>query len=54
MPALDWLDREAAFRTAKQASTRVPRPHTAGHRFGSADGAPGNLLVQGDNMQTSP
>jgi adenine-specific DNA-methyltransferase len=51
MPTLDWLHREAAFRTAQQVPTRVLRPHAAGHRFGSADAAPGNLLVQGDNLQ---
>jgi adenine-specific DNA-methyltransferase len=51
MPTLDWLHRDAAFRTAQQVPTRVLRPHAAGHRFGSADGAPGNLLVQGDNLQ---
>lgn len=48
MPTLDWLDREAAFRTAQQVPTRVLRPHTAGHTYGSGDG---NLLVQGDNLQ---
>ncbi len=51
MPTLDWLNREAAFRTAQQVPTRVLRPHTAGHRFGDVDAAPGNLLVQGDNLQ---
>lgn len=49
MPTLDWLDREAAFRTAQQVPTRVLRPHTAGHRFG--DNSSGNLLVQGDNLE---
>jgi adenine-specific DNA-methyltransferase len=48
MPTLDWLDREAAFRTAARVPTRVLRPHEAGHRFG--DGSD-NLLVQGDNLQ---
>jgi len=48
MPTLDWLDREAAFRTAQQVPTRVLRPHAAGHTFG--DGS-GNLLVQGDNLE---
>ncbi|MCK6422008.1 MAG: site-specific DNA-methyltransferase [Aquabacterium sp.] len=48
MPTLDWFDREAAFRTAQQVPTRVLRPHTAGHTFGSGDG---NLLVQGDNLE---
>ncbi|MCM0608435.1 MAG: site-specific DNA-methyltransferase [Ideonella sp. WA131b] len=51
MPTLDWLHREAAFRTAQQVPTRVLRPHAAGHRFGDGDAAPGNLLVQGDNLQ---
>jgi len=48
MPTLDWLDREAAFRTAQQVPTRVLRPHAAGHTFG-ADSS--NLLVQGDNLE---
>ena len=48
MPTLDWLDRDAAFRTAARVPTRVLRPHTAGHRFG--DGSD-NLLVQGDNLE---
>lgn len=48
MPTLDWLDREAAFRTAQQVPTRVLRPHAAGHAFG--DGSD-NLLVQGDNLE---
>ena len=48
MPTLDWLDREAAFRTAQQVPTRVLRPHAAGHAFG--DGRD-NLLVQGDNLE---
>ena len=48
MPTLDWLNREAAFRTAAGVPTRVLRPHAAGGRFG--DGS-GNLLVQGDNLE---
>ncbi len=48
MPTLDWLDREAAFRSAARVPTRVLRPHAAGHRHG--DGRD-NLLVQGDNLQ---
>lgn len=48
MPTLDWLNREAAFRTAQQVPTRVLRPHATGHRFG--DGSD-NLLVQGDNLE---
>ncbi len=51
MPTLDWLNREAAFRTAAAVPTRVLRPHAAGHRFGDAAAASGNLLVQGDNLQ---
>ena len=49
MPTLDWLNREAAFRTAAGVPTRVLRPHVAGSRFG--DGNNGNLLVQGDNLE---
>jgi len=30
MPTLDWLNRDAAFRTAAAAPTRVLRPHAAG------------------------
>lgn len=48
MPTLDWLDREAAFRTAQQVPTRVLRPHAAGHTFGAGSS---NLLVQGDNLE---
>ncbi len=51
MPTLDWLDRDAAFRVAARVATRVLRPHAAGHRFGDAGTAPGNLLVQGDNLE---
>ena len=51
MPTLDWLNREAAFQTAAAVPTRVLRPHEAGSSFGDADSAPGNLLVQGDNLQ---
>ncbi len=43
MPTLNWLNREAAFRTAQAVPTRVLRPHAAGHRFGDADGAPGQV-----------
>jgi hypothetical protein len=49
MPTLDWLNRDAAFRTAEHVPTRVLRPHTAGHEFGEA-GAD-NLLIQGDNLE---
>ena len=48
MPTLDWLNRDAAFRTAAGVPTRVLRPHAAGSRFG--DGSD-NLLVQGDNLE---
>ena len=51
MPTLDWLNRNAAFRTAHAVPTRVLRPHAHcpdDHRFG--DGS-GNLLVQGDNLE---
>jgi adenine-specific DNA-methyltransferase len=54
MPTLDWLNREAAFRSAQAVPTRVLRPHAgcpAGHSFGDASSAPGNLLVQGDNLE---
>ena len=59
MPTLDWLNRDAAFRTAAQVPTRVLRPHRVGHVFGAAASAaagqsgpsgPGNLLIQGDNL----
>jgi adenine-specific DNA-methyltransferase len=54
MPTLDWLNREAAFRSAQAVPTRVLRPHAgcpAGHTFGDVSIAPGNLLVQGDNLE---
>lgn len=44
MPTLDWLNRDAAFRTADAVPTRVLRPHAAGHVFGEP-GAGGNLLI---------
>jgi adenine-specific DNA-methyltransferase len=50
MPTLDWLGREAAFRAAAEAPTRVLRPHAAGPAFGAACGHD-NLLVQGDNLE---
>ena len=49
MPTPDWLNREAAFRTAAGVPTRVLRPHATGGRFGDAQGE--NLLVQGDNLE---
>jgi adenine-specific DNA-methyltransferase len=51
MPTLDWLNRETAFQTAATVPTRVLRPHAAGSCFGDAGSAPGNLLVQGDNLE---
>lgn len=51
MPTLDWLNRDAAFRLGDRVPTRVLRPHEAGHGFGDLAAAPGNLLVQGDNLQ---
>ncbi|MDP1534528.1 MAG: site-specific DNA-methyltransferase, partial [Rubrivivax sp.] len=51
MPTLDWLNRDAAFRSAEQVPTRVLRPHVAGHAFGEADAGSGNLLIQGDNLE---
>ncbi|MDO9094741.1 MAG: hypothetical protein Q7U99_19145 [Rubrivivax sp.] len=52
MPTLDWLNREAAFRSTEQLPTRVLRPHRAGHEFGDVAAAAGggNLLIQGDNL----
>ena len=50
MPTLDWLNRDAAFRTAAAVPTRVLRPHAAGAWVGDVAGTPGNLLVQGDNL----
>jgi adenine-specific DNA-methyltransferase len=51
MPTLDWLNREAAFQITATVPTRVLRPHAAGRSFGDAGSAPGNLLVQGDNLE---
>ena len=55
MPTLDWLNRDAAFRTAAQVPTRVLRPHRAAPAaVGAASAADaagsGNLLIQGDNL----
>ncbi len=47
MPTLDWLNREAAFRTAAQVPRRVERPHAAAPYGGNAAAAAHNLLVQG-------
>jgi adenine-specific DNA-methyltransferase len=46
MPTLDWLNRDAAFRTADQVPYRLLEPVS---QHGSGDAA--NLLVQGDNLQ---
>jgi adenine-specific DNA-methyltransferase len=46
MPTLDWLNRDAAFCTADQVPYRLLEPVSS---HGSGD--PGNLLVQGDNLQ---
>jgi adenine-specific DNA-methyltransferase len=46
MPTLDWLNRDAAFRTADQVPYRLLEPVSS---HGSGD--PDNLLVQGDNLQ---
>ena len=46
MPTLDWLNRDAAFRIAEQVPYRLLE---AVSHHGSGD--PGNLLVQGDNLQ---
>ena len=56
MPTLDWLNRDAAFRTAAQVPTRVLRPHRAapaavGAAAGSHLAGSGNLLIQGDNLE---
>jgi adenine-specific DNA-methyltransferase len=45
MPALDWLNREDAFRIAARVPTRVMRPH------GEAPGSVGDATtVQDDNL----
>ena len=46
MPTLDWLNRDAAFRSADQVPYRLLQPVSA---HGSGDS--GNLLVQGDNLE---
>ena len=58
MPTLDWLDRDAAFRSAAQVPTRVLRPHAAAAVAAVGDGAgegssaaTANLLIQGDNLE---
>ena len=47
MPTLDWLNREAAFRTAAQVPRRAERPHAAATYGGNPAGAAHNVLVQG-------
>ncbi len=46
MPTLDWLNRDAAFRSADQVPYRLLQPVST---HGNGDG--GNLLVQGDNLE---
>ena len=46
MPTLDWLNRDAAFRTAAQVPYRLLEP-VSEHGDGNGD----NLLIQGDNLQ---
>ena len=46
MPTLDWLNRDAAFRTANQVPYRLLEPVSS-----HGDGNPDNLLVQGDNLE---
>jgi adenine-specific DNA-methyltransferase len=51
MPALDWLNREDAFRIAARVPTCVMRPHgEAPGTVGDATTAQASLLVQGDNL----
>lgn len=50
MPTLDWLNRDTAFTTAAGVPTRVLRPHAAAAVVGDITATPGNLLVQGDNL----
>jgi adenine-specific DNA-methyltransferase len=45
MPTLDWLNRDAAFRTADQVPYRLLEPVSS-----HGNGDPANLLVQGDNL----
>ena len=47
MPTLDWLNRDAAFRSADQVPYRLLQ---AVSTHGSGDDI-GNLLVQGDNLK---
>jgi len=46
MPTLDWLNRDAAFRTADEVPYRLLQP-VSSHGDGNAH----NLLVQGDNLE---
>ena len=53
MPTLDWLNRDDAFLTAQRVPTRVLRPHAqAPATVGEAAAGAGNLLIQGDNLET--
>src|SRR3989304_4619852 len=46
MPTLDWLNREHAMRVADAAPYRLLWPVSS-----HGDSAPGNLLIQGDNLE---
>ena len=46
MPTLDWLNRDAAFRTAAQVPHRLLQAVST-----HGNGDTHNLLVQGDNLQ---
>jgi adenine-specific DNA-methyltransferase len=48
MPTLDWLNRTAAFTTADNVPYRLLEDVSA---HGSEPGSPGNLLIQGDNLE---
>ena len=46
MPTLDWLSRDAAFRTAAQVPTRVLRPQRGAAAVGAGAADSGKLLIQ--------
>ncbi len=48
MPTLDWLNREAAFTTARELPYRLLQTVST-----HGDGSAHNLLVQGDNLEHS-
>jgi adenine-specific DNA-methyltransferase len=50
MPTLDWLNRDAAFRSADQVPYRLLQTVSA-HGVCDDRGGSGNLLVQGDNLE---